>query len=135
MENGLRTLNIASLNPDPMRGKEMQREIVKGITKNKIQIAAIQETHITQDMNYMVGNYRIITAAGKSAETGIVDGGGRNHDTREPATTHNADRRTKKPSTTSNTGPCQIQMPIHIISTYAPHNGHTEEEKDNTGEM
>ena len=35
IEKGLRTLNIASLNPDSMREKEMQHEIVKGIAKNK----------------------------------------------------------------------------------------------------
>ena len=35
MENRLRTLNIASLNPDSMRGKEMQREIIKNLTKTK----------------------------------------------------------------------------------------------------
>ena len=63
MAKGLRTLNIASLNPDSIRGKEMQREIVKGPTKNKIHLEAIQETHITRDCNYMIDNYRVITEA------------------------------------------------------------------------
>ena len=49
MENGLRALNIASLNPDSMRGREMQQEIVKILTKNKIHLAAIQVKHITAD--------------------------------------------------------------------------------------
>ena len=76
MENGLMTPNIASSNPDSMREKSMHREIGKGIAKNKIHIAAIQETHITQDKCYAMGNYRIITdAADKSAETGIATGG------------------------------------------------------------
>ena len=35
MENGLRTINIASLNPDSMREKETQREIIKNLTKTK----------------------------------------------------------------------------------------------------
>ena len=75
MEKGLRTLNIAILNPDSMRGKEMQQEILKDLTKNKIHPAAIQETHITRDCNYMMGNYRVITsAADKSKETGIATG-------------------------------------------------------------
>ena len=75
MENGLRAPNISSRNPDSIRRKEMQREIVKGPAKNKIHIAAIQETHITHDRNYVMGNYRIITAAaGENAETGVVPG-------------------------------------------------------------
>ena len=56
MENGLRTLNIASLNPDSMRETATQQEIVNGLTKNKIHIAEIQETHITQDKSYVAGN-------------------------------------------------------------------------------
>ena len=76
MENGLRTLNIASLNPDSMKEREMQHEIVKSLKKNEIHLAAIQETHITRDFSYMLGNYRIVTsAAEKSKETGTVPGG------------------------------------------------------------
>ena len=75
MENGLMTLNIASLNPDSTRETPMQKEIVKGLDTNKIHIASIQETHITQDKSYVVENYRIITAsADKSEATGIVTG-------------------------------------------------------------
>ena len=76
MEKGLRTLNIASVNPDAMRCKEIRKAIVKCLTKNKIHLAEMQETHITRDCNYMVGNYRVITAAAdKNKETGIVTGG------------------------------------------------------------
>ena len=85
MENGLRTLNFARLNPDSMWGKETHRDIVKGLAENKIRLEAIQETHITRDCNYMVGNYRGITAAeDKNIETGIATGGSRNNDTRKP---------------------------------------------------
>ena len=49
MENGLRTLNIASLNPDSIRAREMQQELVKSLEKNKIHLAAIQVKHITAD--------------------------------------------------------------------------------------
>ena len=49
MENGIRSMNNASLNPDSMGEEEMKRGIVKNLTRNKIHIAAIQETHIIQD--------------------------------------------------------------------------------------
>ena len=63
MENGPRTLNIASLNPESMREPAIQQEIIKELTKNKIHIAMIQETNIVNDINYKMGNYRIITSA------------------------------------------------------------------------
>ena len=76
MGNGLRTLSVASLNAYSMREATTKREIVKGLTENRIHIAAIQETHITQAMGYILGNYRVITAApDKSETTGIVSGG------------------------------------------------------------
>ena len=76
MENGLRTLNIASLNPDSMKGKETQQEIINSLARNKIHLATIQETHITTDPSYMMDNYRIITSsAEKHKETGTVTGG------------------------------------------------------------
>ena len=82
MEEGLRTLNIASLNPDTMKETEMQQGIINELTKNKIHIAMIQETRISKDMNYMVGNYRIITSASeKNKETGVITGGNSNTDT------------------------------------------------------
>ena len=57
MANGLRTMNIASLNPDSMKEEQMQRDIIKDLTRNKIHIAAIQETHIIQDRDYLLDNY------------------------------------------------------------------------------
>ena len=63
MENGLRKLNIPSMNPDSTKRATTQQEIVKEITENRIHIAAIQETHITQDRIHLLGNYRIITAS------------------------------------------------------------------------
>ena len=52
MENGLRTLNIASLNPDSMKEKATHQEIIKGLARNKIHLSTIQETHITKDLSY-----------------------------------------------------------------------------------
>ena len=74
-ENGLIALNIASLTPGLMGESTMQKEIVKGLAENRIHIAAIQETHITQDRIYLLGNYKIITAASEKNETsGVVSG-------------------------------------------------------------
>ena len=63
MENGLRTLNIASLNPDSMKEPTIQQEIIKELTKNRIHIAMVQETHIIKYLNYKMDRYRIITSA------------------------------------------------------------------------
>ena len=68
MENGLRTPNVASLHPDPMKEKATQQEIIKGLTRNKIHLAAIQETHITKDLSYTLGNYRIITTSAENTK-------------------------------------------------------------------
>ena len=66
MEDGHRTLNIASLNPDSMRAREMQQEIVKSLTENEIHLSEIQETHITRACSYILDNYRIITSSGRA---------------------------------------------------------------------
>ena len=69
MVNGMRTLNFSSLNPDSMRDKETHQEIINGLNGNKIHLAAIQETHIARDCNYMMGNNRVITTAAEKSET------------------------------------------------------------------
>ena len=125
---GLRTLNIASLNPDSMRGEGTQQEIVKGVIKNKIHLAEIQETHITSYCNYMVANYRVITEAeDKNKETGIVNGGTSImvRESIRQKITHLARRRSRVLRVTLDR--TKSKMPIRIISTYAPRNGHTAE--------
>ena len=125
MENGLGALDIASLDPCSMREKEIQREIEKGLTENKIHIEAIQETHITQDRSYMMGNYRIVTASSnKSAETGIVTGGTAIA-IRESLRRHITQIiRQSSRSPRVALGHVRSKMHIRIITTYAPHNGH-----------
>ena len=49
MGNGFRTLNIESLNPDSFK---MQQEIINELTRRKIHIATIQETRISDNLNY-----------------------------------------------------------------------------------
>ena len=76
MKNGLRTMDIASLNPDSAKEEQTQRDIIKNLTRNKIHIAEIQEPHIIQERDYILYNYRIVTAAStKSGKTGAAQGG------------------------------------------------------------
>merc|ERR1712112_289535 len=105
-----------------------QQGIINGLAKNKIHIAMIQETHIPKDLNYMMGNYRIITsAAERNNETGLVTGG-----TAVPI--HESIQQNiiqiKRQSSRAirvTLGQEKSTMPIHVISTYAPHSGHKEE--------
>ena len=127
MGNGISTLNLASLNPDSMRETMTQQEIVKGLTKNRVRIAEIQEAHITPDKIYVVDNYRIITASPDMGETtGIVTGGA------AIMIRGSIQRRIAKITRQSSRAPrvtpdrAESKMPIRIISTYAPNNGHTE---------
>ena len=75
MGYGLRTLNIASLNPDSTKATTIQQEIIKELTIDKIHIPMIQEALIAKDLNYMMDSYRIITSEGKRKETGVITGG------------------------------------------------------------
>ena len=136
MENGLRTLNIARLNPDSMRESTTQKEIVKGQIKNRIHIAAIQETHITQDRRYIMEKYRIITAAADKRETTGIVRGGTSIMIHESNQRHIA-RITRQSSRVLRVtmDHAESKMPIRIISTFAPKMV-TEEERDiGDGEM
>ena len=72
------------------------------MTKNKIHIAAVQETHITKDKSYMMDNYRIITAAASRSKQKEYPQGGCNRDTRKPTAAHNANHKTEHAIATSN---------------------------------
>ena len=110
MKNGLRTTNIASLNPDSMGEEQMQRDIAKDITRNQIHIAAIRETHIAHDRDYRLDNYRIITEASTmGAEAGAVQGGTSVMIHGGNTVIYNKNHKTKQPSTESNTRPIQIK--------------------------
>ena len=129
MGNGLRTLNIASLNPDPMRETATQQEIVKGMTKNKIHIASVQETHMTQDDSYMLDNYRITASSDKSEETGVVAWGTAIviHESLHHHITQITRQRIR--SLRVSLDHAKSKMPIRVISTYSPRNGHAEGER------
>ena len=105
MENGLRTLNIASLNPDSMKEATTQQEIINELTKNKIHIAMIQETHIAKDLNYIMGNYRIITSAAEKQGNGSHNRRNCNNDTRGYPTKCHTNQKTKQQIHQSNTWP------------------------------
>ena len=128
MENGLRTLNIASLNPDSFKEHTTQQDIINELTKKKIHIATLQETNVTKDLNYQKDNYRIITsAAGKNEETKTVTGGVAImiHESIQQNIIQIKRQSSRAMRVTLDQD--KAAMPIHIISTYAPHSGHREE--------
>jgi len=51
------------MNPDHFIASQVQQDITQQLTKKKIHIAIIQETHIPRNLNYEKNGYRIITAA------------------------------------------------------------------------
>ena len=55
MEDGLRTINIASANPNSTKEEQAQREVPKNLTRRKTHIDAIQAKHITQDRECAMG--------------------------------------------------------------------------------
>ena len=128
MENGLRTQNIASLNPDPTEEPTTQQEIIKELAKNKIHIDMIQETRIVENMNYRMDNYRIITYAAEKNKDTNVETGGTAVMIRE-SIQQNIIQIKRQSSRALRVTLCQEKatMPTHAISTYAPHSGHNEE--------
>ena len=104
-------MNIASLNPDSAKSEQMQRDIIKNLTRNKIHIASIQETHIIQDRDYLSDNYRIIASAATKK------GGGNRASTRRKsindkwkyAEIYNTEYQTKQQRTQSNTRPSRLE--------------------------
>ena len=59
----MRTLSIVSMNLDSMTTKTSRLSITESLLRNKIHIAAIQETHIPYNQNYMINGYRLINSA------------------------------------------------------------------------
>ena len=127
----VRALNIASINPDSTKEEQTQRDIIKNLARHRIHIAAIQETHITQARDYLLYNYRVVTeASNKREETGLVQGGKAImiHESMQQYITQIARRSSRVRRVTQ--GRKNSQMPIQILTNYAPHNGHTEEDRD-----
>ena len=127
--NGIRTMNIASHNPDSTKEAPMQRDAIKNLTRNKIHLSVTPETHITQGRNRLLDNYRGIDAAAKKVKTDVIQGGtaimihGIAHQYITQATRHIS--RVLRVAL----GRKNSNMPIQILTTYAPHNGHTEEDR------
>ena len=130
MAHGLRTLDISSMNPDSMRGEKVKRGIVKNLTMGKIHISDIQESHITQDGNALHGNYRIATAsADMSKTTGVVHGG--TAIMAQVSMQHHIAQIEEKSIRVlrATLDHAKSKIRIQILSTYAPSNGHAEEER------
>ena len=126
-------MNIASLRPDSTTQEQTPRDIAMRLTRNKMHISFTQETHIVRDIDYLVGNYRSITSS--SAQREQTWGTARriiNYDTwihgsmqqyiTQIARQSSRALRVTLDRTNSN-------MHIQILTTYAPHNGHTEDRK------
>ena len=64
-KSGYRTLNILSLNPDNFISTTRQDDITHELQKQRIHLAAIQETHIPHDLSYKRNGYRGITTAAR----------------------------------------------------------------------
>ena len=69
-------MNIPTAHPDSAMAEQTPREITKDLARNKIRIAAFQETHITKESDCIIDNYRVIAAVStKKGRRGVVKGG------------------------------------------------------------
>ena len=130
MGNGLRAMTIAILNNDSVKGEQTKRDITKNLTRNEIHISAIQETRIIHDRDYTIDNYRATTAAAaKRAETGAVQGG--TEVTKRARMQKYITQIARKGSRVARVtmGRKNSRMPIQLLTTYAPRNGHTEADR------
>jgi len=131
------TLNIVSINPDALTTQESRQRLTEELLRNKIHLAAIQETHIAHGQNYLHNGYRIITSAAikntSENKPGMSEGGVAIliHENIAPHITHihRISRRTVKITLQSKNS----HTPVTIINTYAPHQGKTNSNKKNTG--
>ena len=106
----------------------MQQEIIKCLTGNKTHLAEIEGAHIARDCNYMMDNYRVIEADAEENETAGIATGGTAIMIHGRLQQHIAQiTRQSSRSIRVTLGHAKSKMPIHIVSTYAPRNGHTEE--------
>jgi len=129
---GIRSLSIASINPDNFILEKAQTEITEMLLRNKIHIEAIQETHIPRDLNYKLNGYRIITTAEiqgnkehdhpnrglSTAGVAILVHGELEH---HIVNIKRADARIMKITLHIK----QSHTPLTILFTYAPHGGKT----------
>ena len=56
-------MNISSRNLDSAKEEDTQRDIINNMTRYRIHISTIQETHIIQESDYIRDNYRVIASA------------------------------------------------------------------------
>ena len=95
MEDRLRAINIASVNPDSTKVEQTQWGIITNLTRNITKIEAIQETHIAQGIKYTMEKYRAITVAAVKKDTDAIAQGGvaiAIHESAKPYITHIKDK-------------------------------------------
>ena len=69
---GYRALSILTLEPDNFIPNERQGDIMRERHRNRIRIAAIQETHIPQCQSYVENGYRAITTAERKTNSANI---------------------------------------------------------------
>merc|ERR1712112_186890 len=138
MKKGLNTLTVVSLNPDHFITDQVQQDITQQLTKNKVHIAIIQETHIPRNIDNGKNGYRIITSAAVAnpKKTPEHDIPGKYiagmaiavHQEMAPhiSTIQRVDNRSLKITLDRP----ETHTPLTIIETYAPHQGYSNHEKN-----
>jgi len=132
-EQGLRTLSIVSMNHDNFISEEARRNITQTLRRNKIHIAALQETHIPHSLNYISDGYGIITTSSTRQNLDIPQGLTTGevailvHKDLEQHITHIAKINNRIMHITLQSQ--KSHTPITILNTYAPHSGKSKTEQ------
>ena len=125
---GERTLKVVSLNPDSMN-RECVDNIIRKMKKQKIHIACVQETKCTRNLSYKVEGFKILSTAAITGKNGSPDGGAAIivNDTLAPMIRKVIRHNERVIQVTLQNAAHDI--PVNIISIYAPHNGHAIEKR------
>ena len=125
---GERTLKVVSLNPDSMN-RECIDNIIRKMKKQKIHIACVQETKCTRNLSYKVEGFKILSTAAITGKNGSPDGGAAIivNDTLAPMIRKVVRYNERVIQVTLQNAAHDI--PVNIISIYAPHNGHAIEKR------
>ena len=137
MDTGHRTLSVASIDPDNFTHHDKRQQITNVLLAQIIHIAAIQETHIAQNLNYCANGYRIITSAPQQSENpkqpGITKGGVAILIHMELEHFISNIQRIDHRIMTITLHDQPKDIPITIAVTYAPHKGYSQKEKRSAG--
>ena len=138
-KNGLKTLNIITINPDSLKNNDNLNEIVARMNKKLIHVACIQETHVRQNTDRWVENYKFFNAAAtkltqksNNREGGECYVGGVGILIEQKLVEHvicvcrEGNRLIR---VTLDNQSVKGSIPITILCTYAPHSGHSAKDR------